>query len=196
VSAGTRVPLAEATRAAEQLATVLGLGCSRITIAGSIRRLRPDVGDIELVAVPRVHTETLREGLFETRELLVDELQVVLDTLLMDGTLAAHPMDPKRGARYSKWLHVASGIQLDLFSARPETYGLALLIRTGSADYSHRFVTQIRGRGWHVGGGMELHRGPLACADRIAPCEAVPTPEEADVYRHVRLTFIEPEDRA
>lgn len=196
MSTATRVLLAEAARVAEQLLTVLSLGCDRATIAGSIRRRRPDVGDIEIVAVPRVHTERIPEGLFGERDLLVNELDVVLDTLLMDGTLASHPDDPKRGPKYSKHIHAASGIQVDLFSTTADRFGVALLIRTGPKDYSHRFVTLIRSRGFHVGGGMALHRGPLACADRIAPCEAIPTPEEEDVYRTVGLTWLDPEDRA
>jgi hypothetical protein len=72
---------------------------------------------------------------------------------------------------------------------------VGLLIRTGPKDYSATFVQQIKHRGWHVGGGFELHRGSLACKERLSPCEAVATPEERDVFRQVGLTFIAPGDR-
>jgi DNA polymerase/3'-5' exonuclease PolX len=196
VSTGTRVRLEEAVLAALPLVDLLGIGADRIAIAGSIRRRRPDVGDIEILAVPRIHRETVADGLFELRDVDVDELQAVVDRLLMDGTLASHPDGPKRGPRYSKLVHVASGIQVDLFSVRADTWGVGLLIRTGPRDYSHRFVQEIKQRGWHVGHGFELHRGSLACAYRLAPCDSVATPEEADVYREMGLAFIAPEERA
>jgi len=63
VSSGVRVPLADARVIAESLMAALGPGCERIEIAGSIRRGRPDVGDIELVAIPRI--EQIRDGFFD-----------------------------------------------------------------------------------------------------------------------------------
>lgn len=187
--AATRVGLAEASAIAEQLRAALAPGCERIEVAGSIRRRRPDVGDIELVAVPRIHVEDLAEGLFETRELTVDELQVTLDQLLMDGVLASHPTDPKRGPRYSKWLHVASGLQVDLFSARRDTFGLIWLIRTGPDTYSRALVTDARRRGHHVAGG-EVHKGAGDCRMPFVACEVIPTPEEGDVIRALGIGFL------
>lgn len=48
-----RWPLKEALIIAETLANVLELRCERILIAGSIRRRKPEVGDIELLYIPR-----------------------------------------------------------------------------------------------------------------------------------------------
>lgn len=193
MSTGVRVSLVSATEIAEELVDALGRSCERIEIAGSIRRRMPDVGDVELVAVPRIHTETHREGLFEERSIEVDELQAVVDALLADGTLMVHPFDPKRGPRYSKLVHVASGIQVDLFSARPETFGLILAIRTGPPAYSRWLVTEARSRGHHVAEG-ELHAGGAGCG--FVPCATIPTLEEADVYRALGLFHPIPEQRS
>jgi DNA polymerase/3'-5' exonuclease PolX len=190
VSTGTRVPLADAELVAVALASTLQPACERIQIAGSIRRQRADVGDIELVAVPRI--ETLPEGMFGVRS--INRLTERLDMLTAAGVLAPHPIDPKRGERYSKLLDAGSGLQVDVFSATRETFGLILLIRTGPANYSQRFVTAIRGRpALHVAGG-QLHRGSLGCG--AYECEVVPTPEEADVYAAADWPFAEPETRA
>lgn len=190
MSTGTRVPLAEAKPVADSLAAMLEPAALRIQIAGSIRRQRPDVGDIELVAVPRIETEP--DGMFGERQ--VNRLTEAIDDLLARAVLAPHPIDPKRGERYSKLLETASGLQVDLFSATLETFGLILLIRTGPAEYSQRFVTAIRGRpALHVAGG-QLHRGSLGCGAYV--CEVVPTPEEADVYAAAGWPFREPELRA
>jgi DNA polymerase/3'-5' exonuclease PolX len=193
MSAGIRVALSRATEIAEELVDALGVGCERIEVAGSIRRRMPDVGDIELVAVPRLHAETRREGLFEERSIEVDELQVAIEALLADGSLMAHPFDPKRGPRYSKLVHVASGIQVDLFSARATTFGLILAIRTGPPSYSRWLVTEARSRGHHVADG-ELHVGGGGCG--FAPCATIPAPEEADVFRALGLFHPVPEQRA
>ena len=75
----------------------------------------------------------------------------------------------------------------------PETFGLIYLIRTGPADYSQRFVTDLRRRGLHVADG-ELHRGGLGCGSYT--CEVVPTPEEQDVYAAAGWPFVRPEHRA
>ena len=50
----TRIALMEATGLAGELVALLQPACERIEIAGSIRRQRPDVGDVELVVVPRL----------------------------------------------------------------------------------------------------------------------------------------------
>jgi DNA polymerase/3'-5' exonuclease PolX len=190
----TRVPLADARAVADELALILGLGCERMEIAGSIRRARADVGDIELVAVPRRRTETVPDGLFETREVEYNELTLLVDTLIVQGergmepALAPHPTDRKRGERYAKLLHPASGLQVDLFSATAATFGLILLIRTGPAGYSQWLVTEARRRGFHVEGG-ELHRGQ---PDSLRPHAIIPTPEEADVYDVLGMSFVEP----
>jgi len=50
----TKLPLSTAITLAESIVTALAPGCSRIAIAGSVRREKPEVGDIEIVCIPRV----------------------------------------------------------------------------------------------------------------------------------------------
>ena len=184
-----RISLAGAAKVAGKLVAALSPGCERIEIAGSIRRGRPDVGDIELVAIPRI--EQIRDGFFDLAAL--DRLEVMIDALIADSEISPHPTDPKRGERYAKLLHVESGLQLDLFMSSRESYGLILLIRTGPADYSRRFVTDIRPLGWHVAGGS-LHRGSETCSP-FRTCEPVPTPEEKDVYTAIGHPWVDPRAR-
>lgn len=191
MSTGVRAQLHHAEPAALELRAMLSGGCARIEVGGSIRRRLTEVHDIELVAVPIVTLES--DGFFGTRE--VDQLQVALDAAIRDGVLEPHPLDPKRGPRYSKLQHAATGLQVDVFSARPETFGLIYLIRTGPAGFSRRLMTDARRAGYHVAGG-ELHTGAGDCY-RPEYCETVPTPEEADVARYLRLEMLPvPEQRA
>lgn len=187
----TRAPLAVAQAAADRICEDLrpGVDVEWVVVAGSIRRVRADVGDIELVAVPIIRTEP--DGMFETSS--VNRLTERVDYLISTGALRSHPTDPKRGQRYSKLIDGPTGLQIDLFSATASTFGLIYLIRTGPRDYSQRFVTDLRRRALHVTGG-ELHRGSLGCGS--SPCEVVPTPAERDVYEAAGWPFVQPWMRA
>lgn len=189
MSAAVRMPLAVAASAAARLRDIIEPGATRIEVAGSIRRRRADIGDIELVAVPILEAQP--SGFFESR--VANKLTDLVDWLVRSDVLAHHPTDPKRGERYSKLLDPVSGLQVDLFSATADSFGLIYLIRTGPADYSRGFVTDLRKRGLHVGAG-QLHRGGLGCG--TSPCEVIPTPEERDVYAAAGWPFIKPELRA
>ncbi|MBU2597552.1 MAG: hypothetical protein KJ757_08345 [Planctomycetes bacterium] len=50
---GLVMELQKAKAIAEELKSLLEPACERITIAGSIRRQKPDVGDIELLCIPK-----------------------------------------------------------------------------------------------------------------------------------------------
>ena len=51
----TRVPLARAQVVAAEVVALLAPACERIEIAGSVRREKTDVGDIEIVCTPSVY---------------------------------------------------------------------------------------------------------------------------------------------
>jgi DNA polymerase/3'-5' exonuclease PolX len=53
-----KIAYSEVLPIAQELVELLRDGCARLEIAGSLRRRRPEVGDIELVAIPRVQEET------------------------------------------------------------------------------------------------------------------------------------------
>ncbi len=188
MSTGARVAAADAALVAAELIEALADACERIEVAGSLRRGRPDVGDIELVAMPKSHAET--PGLFDDGGAEVCDLRNAVGRLITAGTVERL----MGGARYVKLRHVASGIQVDLFMVRaPASWGVLYLLRTGPADYSRQFVTDIRWSGLHVRDGA-VHRGRHGCGESI--CEVLPTPEEADVYAAAGWPFVAPEMRA
>ena len=45
--------LEKAKAIAEKIKALLESSCERVTVAGSIRRQKPDVGDIELLCIPK-----------------------------------------------------------------------------------------------------------------------------------------------
>lgn len=193
MSTGTRVSLEEATRVARDLRGRLQPGCQRIEIAGSIRRGRADVGDIELVAEPILLVE---ENILGEPIGASSSLDGWIRMCRDHGILADHPDDPKDGERYKKLLHPPSGLQVDLFIVRPPaSFGVVWLIRTGPARYSQWLVTHARRTGHHVASGS-LHMGSIGFGDACtAGCQVVPTPDEFSVYEALGLPFQQPEDR-
>jgi DNA polymerase (family 10) len=156
-----------ATAIAERIKDQLAPHCDRIEIAGSIRRRKADVGDIEIVAIPKPYDV----GLFAS------------------GIAPIVNAWPKvRGELPCKYTQreLPDGIALDLFFATPENWGLIFAIRTGSADYSHRVLAC----GW-VRAGYKSADGMLS-RDGVA----VPVREERDLFRLAGVPWVDPEPRS
>jgi DNA polymerase/3'-5' exonuclease PolX len=183
VSAGIKVPLVEAERVADAIVRALAPGCERIEIAGSIRRRKAMVGDVELVCIPRF-VEGPRVDLFQPPP-MVSVLDDRLAVLEQAGRLVAHPTSPANGDRYKKRVATRSGMQVDLFIVRPPAeWGPIFAIRTGPADYSAAAVTALRARGMRCEDGA-VWRGS----------ERIPCPEEADFFAAVGWELVPPERR-
>lgn len=166
-----------ARAAAEHLVEQLGPACERIEIAGSIRRGKDPVKDIELVAIAATATEPTPGDLFGApRECNR------LERLLADVSAGRHCsiVRPKQhagrtapwGPRYKKlWVTFESRVQsresraeatfpVDLFIATRETFAPLMVIRTGPADFSHRLVTPVD-QGGAMPAGLRQHAGRL-----------------------------------
>lgn len=74
----TRFPRALALDVARELVAALKPVCDRLVIAGSLRRRKTEVGDVEVLYIPRF--ETVRDGLFDTAQLnLADRSLEILE---------------------------------------------------------------------------------------------------------------------
>lgn len=185
-----RLPLAEASALAGELVGLLRPACRRVVIAGSIRRGKADVGDIEIVAEPLIDWAPI--GLFgDLRP--VNGLDNFCDELVETGTLSRR-LDADGRGRYGP-RHKAllySGFGVDLFSViAPGQWGVIFAIRTGPAEWSHRLVTDRRRGGmcppWATfrNGGVYHANGTL-----------METPEESDLFRVLGLEWVPPGARA
>ena len=181
MSTGVRVPLAEADRIAAEVVDLLRPYTTRIEVAGSVRRRKPDVGDLEFVAVPAFMEA--RAGLFDHERL--DTLSMALDGHAIPRTvLAPHPRKAW-GDRYKKMLHVKSGLQVDLFIVRPPAcFSVLYLIRTGSADFSRRVVTAL------LANGMRCSDGRILRDNEVVDC-----PDEQTFFNLAGMKYLPPEER-
>ncbi len=168
MSAGTRIPLAQALDIAGGLIQQLEPHCEVIGLAGSIRRQRPTIGDIEIVCVPKP---------YDASPLFASGLATVVNQWpKVRGELPC---------RYTQRL-LPEGIPLDLFMVHPDGYGLQRAIRTGSADWCRTVLapTWVRA-GFHSEGGLL----------RRADGSVVPTRTEPELFGLIGLRWVEPQDR-
>ena len=124
----------EARKIALKYLNILKPYCTRIEIAGSIRREKPEVKDIEIVAIP---------GNIESFAREVNKLQKV------------------KGEPTGKYTQriLPEGIRLDLFIANEKNWGLIFAIRTGSANFSHKILAcgWVK-KGYHSVNGMLIDK--------------------------------------
>jgi DNA polymerase/3'-5' exonuclease PolX len=159
----------EAFQVAEKYKLKLAPYCNRIEIAGSIRRKRKEVGDIEIVCIRK------EKLLFEPGiETILDQLPKVRgDAIIGKQAIRETP----------------EGINLDCYFATKNNWGFIFAIRTGSAEFSHNTLAKAWVRNGYFGnGGMLYHaHRPIDGPTDI--------PEEKDLFKICGLQYIEPEKR-
>ena len=140
---------AKAYRLAERIKELLAPHCEpgRFHIAGSIRRMKPEVKDIEVVCIPK--KEDRSTDLFGgTKKIIANGFSFGI-TEIMEEIIKGKP-----DGRMMQ-IKLKGGMMLDLFLPAPEDYFRQLAIRTGSADYSH----QVIAKAWFKKGWCGTHDG-------------------------------------
>lgn len=182
MSNGKRWPYMQAMEAASRLLGELRACTERIEIAGSLRRKKGDVGDIEILAVPKVG-----QDMFGGRG--TDLLHYQINALVAGGLLAKRP-NVNGGFTYGEknklLIDRASGIPLDVFTTEARYWGMALFVRTGPADWNKRAMSHFLSRGM----AGHAYRGVTLADGTDVDC-----PEEADVFRLLGWPWAEPEVR-
>lgn len=167
-SLGSRIPLHTALALAENLVSALKKTklCTRVEVAGSMRRRRESIGDIDLLVASK-------------------QPEKVMDAF------CTMPMTRKvigRGPTKTSVL-LENGIQSDLRVVPEEVFGAALHYFTGSKLHNVKVRTmgikkELTISEWGVFRGKAEEKGEL-----------IPTKTEEDVFATVGLPYIEPELR-
>ena len=113
----SELDLKDAEKTANQVKTLVSFHCDRVEIAGSIRRQKPKVHDIDFVVTAKNDAEWQK---------IPEELK----------RLKAKP-NCSGNQLIKAYLPCQNGLfQVDFYRAKPSTFGIHLLIRTGSADHN------------------------------------------------------------
>jgi len=171
---------------AREIIDALSSACSRICYAGSLRREKPDVGDIEILYIPKF--EVQQQGLF-FEPVNVNKADEMIRAYTNGGMLECR-LNAKGSKVYGEknklMRHVASGIPVDLFAATADNWYNYLVCRTGPADSNKAICNAAIKKGWKWNPyGRGFSRG----------AEVRPMESEEAVFEFVGLRYREPRDR-
>ncbi len=181
-----KFPRAAALAVAKELCVALAPVTERLIVAGSLRRRKLEVGDVEVLFIPKMIT--VPDGLFDSK--MVSQADLVLLDLMSLNVIGQRKNvngSVMWGAKNKLAVHVASGIPVDLFTATAENWFNYLVCRTGSAESNMAICNAAIAKGWKwnpYGAGFTDTHGNL-----------VPVTIEREVFELVGLKYLEPWER-
>ena len=161
--------LAEADKLAAKILHELTPFCERIEVAGSVRRRRENVNDIDLVVIPK-NFAMLRNRIRRRCTLTTDG-----DTNLIAILPNKVQLD----------IFVAQAESKDLLAVTPTNFGALFLCRTGSREHNIWIAKRAQSLG--------MHFNPYYGLFRQGKCVACAT--EEDMFKALDLEFVKPEQR-
>ena len=159
-----KVPLALAEVTGKSLMQMLADTCERIEMAGSVRRQVFEVGDIELLCIPKAGAVDLFGEPVGSESLLDLRCRYLID----QGVLAPRPNKVGAvtiGPLNKLLVHPATGIGVDLFATSAGNWGMAMVVRTGPVGFNVRMMSRFRdlGMAGHAYGGVTNGTEELQC---------------------------------
>lgn len=142
--------------------------CDRIEIAGSLRRKRQYIGDIEIVAIPKQDKDLFGN-------LIPDSFP--LDQFLQEKQVKLS----KNGKLYKQFTYGSYTVDLFLPTS-PAHWGSIYSIRTGSHEFNLWLMNVAA-----PNAGVKFDKGLIYSRTDFYPLN---TPEEADVFGVLNLPFI------
>jgi len=153
MSQNKEIPYKTAWAVARKVVEELRPACERVEIAGSLRRGKPAVHDVDIVLLPRLRSAV---GL-ETSTSCLDE---ILSALINRGSLRV----ARDGEKVRRFIATKTGIPIDVYIATHNTWATLLLIRTGSKEHNIQLAQRARQLGMKLrasGDGIENQDGEL-----------------------------------
>jgi DNA polymerase/3'-5' exonuclease PolX len=189
---GELFPARAALEIARKFVQFLKPRCEKLVVAGSLRRRRPMVNDIEILYIPKMELVTDKGDLFGAQA-SVSSADRGLDTLLELGVLDKRPNVGgvcAWGPKNKLGLHLGSGIAIDFFTATRENWFNYLVCRTGGANNNVRICNAAIARGWKWNpygvGFSRVNRD----RDEVRAMQS-----EREVFEFVGLPYLEPNER-
>jgi DNA polymerase/3'-5' exonuclease PolX len=146
----TKYPLRLAAEVGAAITEAMQVLCGEgyLCVAGSVRRRKAEVGDIEIVYVPLIGSRRKEDELFGTPVNAADDW---LDQMARQKVLTPRLNNLCRktwGTRIKLVTHVPTGIPVDFFEATKGNWNNYLVCRTGPKASNVAICTAARRRGW------------------------------------------------
>jgi DNA polymerase/3'-5' exonuclease PolX len=158
--------LIEAERIADRVKTAVSVHCDTIEVAGSLRRQKTKVHDVDFVAVTKSDAEWQKIG---------EELKRMKAKLNCSGNNVIKGLLPIKNSLF----------KVDFYRAKPSTFGVHLLIRTGSTDYNMWLA------GYAISKGMRLRYSEGLIKDGTV----IAGENEKGVFEALGLPYPSPSER-
>lgn len=183
----------EALQVARDIHDRLKPFCEKCVVAGSLRRLRPEVGDIEFLFIPKMAPDpsTFFGALMGEKPEMIDMAETVINRLEKDGFLKKRANVNGSfawGPKNKLAVHVASGIPVDFFATTAENWFVALVVRTGGKRTNLALTMGANKR------GLTLH----AYGDgftRLRDGAHFSCKSESEVFALAGVPFVDPQFR-
>jgi DNA polymerase (family 10) len=150
--------LEDAKKIADEFISQIKEFCEKIEVAGSIRRKKPEVNDIDIVIIPKL------------REHLTQKIRRISNVDVQGNKILR--------TNYS-------GMQVDVYFATKETWGILLLVRTGSKEHNIKLCQIAINKGMKLSSEKGLVRGNKVIASET----------EEEVFKGLGMDYVKPEDR-
>ncbi len=160
--------LKEAEKIAATIKATVETLCDKIEIAGSIRRQKPKIHDIDFVVVAKSDAEWQK---------INEKLKQLKAQPNCSGNSVIRAFVPCQEGLF----------QVDFYRAKPSTYGIHLLVRTGSADHN----MWLAGHSLSIGMRLKYSEGLIkdgaivAGDDKKAVFEALDLPYPMPTQREI-----------
>ncbi len=160
--------------------------CNRVSVAGSLRRLKPEVNDIDIVAIPKAYQLPGPLGCIAKYTDSKVWMELIPSALAKAGLVLE--MRGQELVRCSMPSLAYGPVQVDLYRARSNTWGLILLVRTGSKDHNVKLCTIGRMKGLK-----------LSASEGVVTQEGfgqvIASSTEEEIFTALGLAFVEPKHR-
>jgi DNA polymerase/3'-5' exonuclease PolX len=181
--------LSDAESCASTFQRLVENACERLMICGSIRRRRPEVGDIDIVAIPKFEKRMKETGFGFTVGETVNLLRERVDRMLSEGLSSRRiKKDGTSMIGESVAFMVFQGVPLDLYYATRETWWGLVQMRTGSAAFNAQLAsTAIKlGLRYHADGKGVTEKAGKRLDDGQS---------EESIFKVLGFAYIPPEER-
>lgn len=182
----------DALTVVRELLPLLKPRCARLIVAGSLRRGKEEVGDVEVLYIPTM-VQAPDPGDMFGKVVSQNDSDLAIEDLLARGILAKRPKvtgSTTWGPLNKLAVHRASGIPVDLFATTAESWWNYLVCRTGGAISNTRIATAAQQIGWQWNPyGIGFSR-PSGLGTEIRAMAS-----EQEVFAFVGLAYQEPWQR-
>lgn len=181
------IPWETAMEVAQEIEILLERGCQKTRIAGSLRRQKPRVNDVEILVIPRAVNITAPGELFPES---VPGDRWIIDTLIEAGILGKRKKTNgtvSYGPRTKLLIHCASKIPVDIFTCNETSWVNCLFSRTGGKDTNIAVASAAKARGmaWE----------PFSAGFRTRSGEILNVKTEQEIFAVVGLPYLHPTKR-